>query len=99
MDDFVQKLEKIEPPNQLIAVIKDPLLQKYLQLRSSEEHVKRIDMWLLAFFEDRLSDFNDNTLQILSMLDAILQYTRITKVCHSSTSTLILTDVSTSGSA
>jgi centromere protein I len=82
VDDFVQKLERVEPPNQLIAAIKDPLLQKYLQLRSSEEHVKRIDMWLLAFFEDRLSESNDDSSQTLSMLDAMLQYTRFTKVCR-----------------
>jgi len=80
--DFVQKLELIEPPNQLVAVISDPFLQKYLQLRSSEKYITRIDSWLLAFFEDRLSDPEDNASQIISMLDSMVEYTRYTKVCH-----------------
>ncbi len=54
MHDFVRRLEKIEPPNQLVAVIQDPLLQKFLQLRSSDVYAKRVDSWLLAFFEDQL---------------------------------------------
>lgn len=80
--DFVQKLELIEPPNQLVAVISNPFLQKYLQLRSSEKYKTRIDSWLLAFFEDRLSDPEDNASQIISMLDSMVEYTRYTKVCH-----------------
>ncbi|CZT50209.1 uncharacterized protein RSE6_11151 [Rhynchosporium secalis] len=78
--DFIQKLERIEPPNQLVAVINDPLLQKFLQLRSSESHSKRVDNWLMAFFEDQLqSTSNAGERQILDMLDSVLGYTRHTK--------------------
>ena len=79
MHDFIQKLEKIEPPNQLVAVIGDPLLQKFLQLRSSEDYQRRIDNWLLSFFEDRLKS-SESEAKVLDMLNAILGYTQFTKV-------------------
>lgn len=78
--EFIQKLEKIELPNQLVAVIGDPLLQKFLQLRSSEIDTSRIDSWLLAFFEDQLQNSSSGQEGILEMLDAILKYARCTKV-------------------
>lgn len=80
MHEFVHKLEKIEPPNQLVAVINDPLLQKFLQLRSSDTNSKRIDRWLLAFFEDQLEDSTLSPSKILDMLEAVLGYARYTKV-------------------
>lgn len=80
MEDFVQYLEKIELPNQLVAAIGDPLLQKFLQLKYSEVTSRRIDNWLLAFFEDQLETSNSAAGNILSMLQAILEYTRYTKV-------------------
>jgi hypothetical protein len=42
--DFVGKLDKIQAPDQLVAVIEDPLLQKYLQLSGSEAEFERIDV-------------------------------------------------------
>jgi centromere protein I len=78
--DFVQKLERIEPPNQLVAVIGDSLLQKFLQLRSSESSSRRVDAWLLAFFEDQLEVPESAEGKILEMLEAVLIYTRYTKV-------------------
>lgn len=80
MDEFIQKLEKIELPNQLVASIHDPLLQKLLYLRSSETTLQRIDYWLLAFFEDQLENGRSSETQIADMLELILQYTRFTKV-------------------
>ncbi|KUJ11771.1 Mis6-domain-containing protein [Mollisia scopiformis] len=77
--EFVQKFEKIDPPNQLVAVISDPLLQKFLHLRSSEVDSSRIDSWLLAFFEDQLQNSGTEKDGILEMLDAILKYARYTK--------------------
>lgn len=77
--EFIWKLEKIEPPNQLVAVIDDPLLQKYLQLRSSNTDWKRIESWLLMFFEDQLGDSSGEG-KIFEMLAAILRYTQYTKV-------------------
>jgi centromere protein I len=79
--EFIQKLEVIELPNQFVAVLKDPLLQKFLQLRHSEVDSSRIDSWLLAFFEDQLQSPDVGNGNILGMMDSILAYTRYTKVC------------------
>ncbi|KAI9646770.1 hypothetical protein NHQ30_004769 [Ciborinia camelliae] len=83
VDEFVLKLEKIELPNQLVAAIHDPLLQKLLHLRSSEAILQRIDYWLLAFFEDQLENSRPSETQILDMLEVILRYTRFTKTLPS----------------
>ncbi|TVY29041.1 Inner kinetochore subunit [Lachnellula hyalina] len=77
--DFVQRLEKIEPPNQLVAVIQDSLLQKFLQLRSSEVYARRVDSWLMAFFEDQLEAADTSEIKILEMLVSIQAYTHYTK--------------------
>jgi centromere protein I len=83
VEDFVRHLERIELPNQLVAVIGDPLLQKFLQLKYSEATSRRIDNWLLAFFEDQLEASQSSVGIILNMLQAIQDYTRYTKVCFS----------------
>ena len=80
MEEFVQKLEKIAIPNQIVAVIRDPLLQKYLQLNSSTDIERRIDNWLLTFFEDHIQTTGSEG-RIVEMLEAILDYTQFTKVC------------------
>ncbi|KAI9049486.1 hypothetical protein LZ554_006517 [Drepanopeziza brunnea f. sp. 'monogermtubi'] len=75
---LVQKLEKIEPPNQLVAVLKDPLLQKFMQLKSTDVYSRRVDSWLLAFFDDHLrTDLGGK--EITAMLDTVLNYTCQTK--------------------
>jgi centromere protein I len=79
--DFVQKLERIDPPNQLVAVLGDPLLQRLLQLRSSDEYEKRVNNWLYAFFEDQLHHPDPSEAKILEMLEAIDKYTQSTRVC------------------
>ena len=79
MNEFIHKLEKIELPNQLVSVIGDPFLQKLLQLKSSESTSRRIDNWLLAFFEDQLENPGSEA-TILEMLTAIRDYTQYTKV-------------------
>ncbi|PBP17696.1 hypothetical protein BUE80_DR011629 [Diplocarpon rosae] len=78
--EFVQKLERIEPPNQLVAVINDPLLQKFLQLRFSDNNSRRIDSWLLAFFDDQLQTPETGERLVLEMLSAVLGYTRHAKI-------------------
>lgn len=80
VEDFVQHLERIELPNQLVAAIGDPLLRKFLQLKYSETTAQRIDNWLLAFFEDQLETFHSSASNILDMLQAIREYAQYTKV-------------------
>jgi len=52
--DFVEKLEKIALPNQLISAIDDPLLRKYVVLRGNDLPAQRIDDWLSLFFDTQL---------------------------------------------
>jgi centromere protein I len=79
--DFIQNLEKIELPNQLVAVIGDPLLQNLLQLKSNNTIKRRIDNWLTAFFEDQLESGDLTGNALLDMLAAIKEYASFTKVC------------------
>lgn len=77
---FIGKLEKIELPNQLVAVMGDPLLQKLLQLKSTDETRHRVDNWLLAFFGDQMQSEDNSERALLDMLASILEYVRFTKV-------------------
>ncbi|RKF59519.1 Centromere protein I [Erysiphe neolycopersici] len=78
IQDLVGNLEKIHVPNQLVAMLGDPLLQKFLQLKSSGSDLKRIDNWLLAFFEDKmLRSVQDS--DVSEMLQLTLEYTRFSK--------------------
>jgi centromere protein I len=52
VDDFVEKLDRIEAPGQMISFLTDPLLQKYVELRPSPVTSTRIDLWLSACLED-----------------------------------------------
>jgi centromere protein I len=73
-------LEKIVLPNQLVAVMGDPLLQKLLQLKSTSSTLSRVDNWLMAFFEDQLEAGAHSGHELLDMLAAIIEYARFTKV-------------------
>ncbi|TQS37680.1 hypothetical protein Golomagni_01837 [Golovinomyces magnicellulatus] len=84
VQDLVRNFEKIKAPNQLVAVLRDPLLQKFLQLKSSENDLKRVNNWLLAFFEDELSKKISESGNIQEILRLILEYTRHSKILPSS---------------
>lgn len=81
---MVQKLEKIELPNQLVSVMGDPALQKLLLLKSSKATLDRVDYWLEAFFDDQLAeeggDEEAGTKRVLEMLEAVREYVRFSKV-------------------
>jgi centromere protein I len=52
VDDFVEKLDRIEAPGQMISFLTDPLLQKYVELKPSPVTSARINLWLSACLED-----------------------------------------------
>ncbi|POS87422.1 hypothetical protein EPUL_002144, partial [Erysiphe pulchra] len=79
IQDLVANLEKIHVPNQLVSMLGDPLLQKFLQLKSSESDLKRIDNWLLAFFEDKILRKSVENSDVSEMLQLTLEYTRLSK--------------------
>ncbi|KAI0897907.1 Mis6-domain-containing protein [Annulohypoxylon nitens] len=55
VDGFVNNLERIELPNQLIAVLGDPLLQKLLILKPQNEAHQRAGSWLASYGQDIMS--------------------------------------------
>ncbi|KAI1096815.1 Mis6-domain-containing protein [Rostrohypoxylon terebratum] len=55
VDGFVNNLERIELPNQLIAVLGDPLLQKLLMLKPQNEAHQRASSWLASYGQDIMS--------------------------------------------
>lgn len=85
---FIGRLEKIELPNQLVAIMGDPLLQKLLQLKSTDITRRRVDNWLMAFFEDQLENEENSEAPLLDMLASIREYIRFTKVSAQTTTTL-----------
>ncbi|KAH7411796.1 Mis6-domain-containing protein [Phaeosphaeria sp. MPI-PUGE-AT-0046c] len=52
VEGFVEKLDRIEPPGQMISFLVDPLLQKFVELRPSPITTTRIDLWLAICLED-----------------------------------------------
>ena len=53
VEDFVEKLDRIEPPGQLVSLLKDPLLQKYVDLKPSPINSTRIGFWLATYLEEQ----------------------------------------------
>ena len=83
MEDFVEKLDRIEPPGQLISFLTDPLLQKYVALKPSPVTSRRIDLWLSACLEEEYNAARSG-IQISAYLSEILnglhrqaQYTKV----------------------
>ncbi len=83
VDELVQKLEKIELPNQMISALGDPLFQKYLMLNPSQTASRRLNQWLSTFFDEELQLLRQGQKQskpLSDMLEKLLGYTRYTKV-------------------
>ncbi|KAI0023509.1 Mis6-domain-containing protein [Xylariomycetidae sp. FL0641] len=72
VDSFVRRLEKIELPNQLIAVLSDPLFQKLLLLRPQGEAHQRASNWLSSYAQDLMS--GDSDVQPVDILEVLKTY-------------------------
>jgi centromere protein I len=84
-EGFVEKLDIIEPPGQLISFLTDPLLQKLVELRPSPIISSRIDLWLATCLEEQYEAERQGTTDgpVLSeLLDGLLKHAASTKVCH-----------------
>ncbi|KAI0490780.1 Mis6-domain-containing protein [Xylaria cf. heliscus] len=77
VDGFVKNLEKIELPNQLIAVLGDPLLQKLLLLRPAAEGHLRACNWLESYTQDLIA--GDADIRLIDILRTIKSYVTATK--------------------
>ncbi|KAF3002944.1 hypothetical protein E8E13_003785 [Curvularia kusanoi] len=79
---FVEKLDSIEPPGQLVSFLTDPLLQKYVELKPSPVVSARIGLWLAACLEEQASAAIQGTGDIAllaELFNALLQHARYTK--------------------
>ncbi|KAJ5545489.1 hypothetical protein N7535_006125 [Penicillium sp. DV-2018c] len=56
---FVDKLDRIELPNQIISTLGDAMAQKYLHLVQSDLAHHRLDEWLRNFLEDKLETLRE----------------------------------------
>jgi centromere protein I len=83
VDHFVDNLERIEPPSQLIAGLRDPLLQKYLMLNTFPDTSNRLEFWLLRSFEEELEILREGfglSPTLSELLVAVVSYTESSKV-------------------
>lgn len=84
LDHFVERLEKIELPNQIISTLSDGLAQKYLFLVQPEIADQRLNDWLQSFLSDHLEsarDYNDEGVDELGhLLTLAVNYAQYTKV-------------------
>ncbi|KAJ5242116.1 uncharacterized protein N7469_000443 [Penicillium citrinum] len=60
IEHFVDKLDRIELPNQIISTLGGAMAQKYLHLIQSEAANHRMDEWLRNFLEDRLEQIRND---------------------------------------
>jgi centromere protein I len=88
VEAFVEKLDKIEPPGQLISFLTDPLLQKYVELRPSPVISARISLWLATCLEEQVSATELSTEDptfLAELFDGLLRHAQYTKVSVLST--------------
>lgn len=80
---FVEKLDKIELPNQIISALGDGLGQKYLSLVQSELANQRLEDWLEGFLNDKLEsirdDADDDPETLTYVLTLAVDYARLLK--------------------
>ncbi|KAF4585591.1 Mis6 domain-containing protein [Ophiocordyceps camponoti-floridani] len=79
VESFVQNLEKLELPNQLVAVLADPLLQKLLVLRPGPESQRRVSNWLTSVLRDFVEGDGDEE-TLWSILAVVRDFVMQTKV-------------------
>ncbi|KAJ8131929.1 hypothetical protein O1611_g1693 [Lasiodiplodia mahajangana] len=77
VDGFVKNLEKIELPNQLIAILRDPLLQKLLFLRPQAQAHLRACHWLSSYAQDMMAA--DSEVHLIDILSILKGYVTATK--------------------
>ncbi|MCJ1351128.1 MAG: hypothetical protein MMC33_001110 [Icmadophila ericetorum] len=82
VNDFIDKLEKIDLPDQMISILIDPLMQKYVMLRGIEIARTRVDQWLSLVFDSELQSLREGkpmTAKAVEILSKIPDFTRGTK--------------------
>lgn len=84
VNDFIERFDKIELPNQIVSSLADRLAQKYLLLTKSEDASRRLEDWLESFLNDELEKIlhgDEADPEALNyVLGATVGYVRTTKV-------------------
>lgn len=83
VNDLVENLEKIDVSPQIVSAIDDPLLQRYLELGSNNEHKARTQEWLTSFLDEQLQKAEQNQVAGKALTDGLqklLNYTQYIKV-------------------
>ncbi|MCJ1393038.1 hypothetical protein MMC18_005910 [Xylographa bjoerkii] len=91
--DFIEKLDKIVPPNQLVSVLEDPLLRHYIMLKPNTTAQRRIDNWLSMFLDAQTSSEKPNShlsKALTEVLEKVLNYSRYTRHMPNSVSSFLL---------
>ncbi|KAK1243610.1 hypothetical protein MKX08_001748 [Trichoderma sp. CBMAI-0020] len=70
---FVQNIDRIELPNQLVAVLADPLLQKLLLLRPNAEAYQRVANWLNSVLQNVIDGDADEAV-LWEVLDVVKEF-------------------------
>ncbi|EHK50640.1 hypothetical protein TRIATDRAFT_288882 [Trichoderma atroviride IMI 206040] len=70
---FVQNIDRIELPNQLVAVLADPLLQKLLLLRPNAEAYQRAANWLNSVLQNVIDGDADEAV-LWEVLDVVKEF-------------------------
>ncbi|KAI9802029.1 MAG: hypothetical protein M1825_003085 [Sarcosagium campestre] len=87
VDDFVQKLDRLEPPDQIVSALNDQLMRTYLLLRPSSAASRRLENWLALQLDEELESLRDKGVitgsRLKDMLESILNYAHSTKVLPS----------------
>lgn len=79
----MERLDRIEPPGQLISFLTDPLLQKYVELKPSPIVSARIGLWLATCLENEVSAVglgDEGPTFLAELFDGLLKHAHYTKV-------------------
>ncbi|KAK3216910.1 hypothetical protein GRF29_1g1314434 [Pseudopithomyces chartarum] len=82
VEDFIEKLDRIELPGQMISFLTDPLLQKYVELTSSPIISQRIQLWLQSCLKDQYNATVEGVVEthfLSDILDGLLKHAQYTK--------------------
>lgn len=83
VESFVEKLDRIEPPGQLISFLTDPLLQKYVDLKPSPVLSARINLCLGTCLEGQVGAATSETEDYAfsaELFEGLLQHAHYFKV-------------------
>jgi centromere protein I len=75
-------LEVFEAPSQIASALRDPLLQKYLQLGGSGDSERRLEFWLSRYLQDELENLREGfglSATLSELLSAVVSFSESTK--------------------